>query len=108
MRNAQALAEFEIDTDEGRFRVQAVGRYRFDRAEQTSDVTVYNGQAIYENRNTALPVATGQHAQFWIDAAGVPQYAMVEPVRDAFAAWNDERDRDARARRGDRATSRRR
>ena len=35
----------------------------------------------------------GQHAQFWVDAGGVPQYAMVQPVRDAFAAWNDDRDR---------------
>src|SRR5450755_416187 len=93
LRNPQALAEFEVDTDEGRFRVQTVGRYRFDRLDQASDATVFNGQAIFENRNTALPVYTGQHAQFWLDAGGVPQYAMVAPVRDAFAAWNDERDR---------------
>ena len=59
-------------------------------------------------RNTALPVSTGQHAQFWLDAGGVPQYAMVAPVRDAFAAWNDERDRaeDASRRRRRRASSR--
>ena len=95
LRNAQSLGEFELVTDEGRFRVQAVGRYRFDRAEQTSDVTVANGRAIYENGNTALPVTTGQHAQFWLDAGGVPQYAMAAPVRDDFFAWNDERDRAA-------------
>jgi hypothetical protein len=80
LRNAQSLAEFELVTDEGRFRVQEVGRYRFDRA-------------VYENGNTALPVAAGQHAQFWIDAGGVPQYAMAAPVRDDFFAWNEERDR---------------
>jgi hypothetical protein len=80
LRNAQALAEFELASDEGRFRVQAVGRYRFDRAEQTSDVTVYNGRAIYENGNTALPVAAGQHAQFWLDAVGAGTRA--QPVRD--------------------------
>ena len=38
-------------------------------------------------------MATGQHAQFWIDQAGVPQYAMVQVTRDEFAAWNDDRDR---------------
>jgi len=95
LRNAQSLAEFELVTDEGRFRVQSVGRYRFDRVEQTSDVTVYSGQAIYENGNTALAVPAGQHAQFWLDAGGVPQYAMVQPVRDDFFAWNEERDRAA-------------
>jgi len=93
LRNPQALAEFELTTDEGRFRTQTVGRYRFDRFDQASDVTVFNGQAVYEARNTALPVTTGQHAQFWIDAAGVPQYATMQPARDEFAAWNDERDR---------------
>ena len=93
LRNPQSLGEFEMVTDEGRFRVQAVGRYRFDRFDQTSDVTVFTGQAIYEARNSALPVTTGQHAQFWIDSAGVPQYAIVAPARDAFAGWNDDRDR---------------
>ncbi|HEY2561606.1 MAG TPA: DUF6600 domain-containing protein [Caldimonas sp.] len=93
LRNPQSLAEFSLETDEGGFRVQAVGRYRFDRFDRTSDVTVYSGQAIYEAGNTALPVAAGQHAQFWVDAAGAPQYAMQETARDAFAGWNDERDR---------------
>jgi hypothetical protein len=90
-----SLAEFTLETDEGQFRVQAVGRYRFDRFEQASDLTVYSGQAVFEGRNSALPLTAGQHAQFWLDAAGAAQYNMVEPARDAFAAWNDERDRAA-------------
>nr|HET7858050.1 DUF6600 domain-containing protein [Caldimonas sp.] len=93
LRSPQSVNEFELSTDEGRFRAQAVGRFRFDRFDQASDVTAFSGQAIYENRNTALPVTTGQHAQFWIDQAGVPQYAMMQLVRDEFAAWNDDRDR---------------
>ena len=93
LRNPQSLAEFEMTTEEGRFRAQTVGRYRFDRFDQASDVTVFNGQAIYELRDTALPVTTGQHAQFWIDQGGVPQYTMLQPTGDAFAGWNDERDR---------------
>ena len=93
LRSPQALAEFALDTDEGRFRVQTVGRFRFDRFDETSDVTAFAGQAVYEARNTALPVQATQHAQFWIDGAGVPQYAIVPPQRDAFSSWNDERDR---------------
>jgi len=93
VRNPQALAEFALDTDEGRFRAQTAGRFRFDRFDETSDVTAYAGQVVYEARNTALPVLTGQRAQFWIDGAGVPQYAMVAPQRDPFWSWNDERDR---------------
>ena len=93
LRNAQSVAEFVLETDEGTFRAQTVGRYRFDRFEQSSDLTVIGGQAIFEGRNSALPLTTGQHAQFWLDAGGAPQYNMVEPVRDAFAAWSDDRDR---------------
>ena len=104
LRNPQSLGEFEMVTDEGRFRVQAVGRYRFDRFDQTSDVTVFNGQAIYEARNTALPVTTGQHAQFWIDTAGVPQYAM----RAAGARRVRGLERRSRSRRGSPVTRRRR
>ena len=93
LRNSQSVAEFTLDTDEGRFRARDVGRYRFDRFEQASDLTVESGQAAYESRNSALPLGTGQHAQFWLDASGVPQYNMLEPARDSFAAWNEERDR---------------
>jgi hypothetical protein len=93
LRSPQSLAEFTLETDEGQFRVQAVGRYRFDRFDQASDLTVYAGQAVFEGRNSALPLMAGQHAQFWLDASGAPQYNMVEPARDAFAAWNDDRDR---------------
>ena len=93
LRNAQSVAEFALETDEGTFRAQTIGRYRFDRFEQASDLTVNNGQAVFEGRNSALPLTTGQHAQFWLDAGGAPQYNMVEPAHDAFAAWNDDRDR---------------
>ena len=93
LRDSQAVGEFALDTDEGRFRARSVGRYRFDRFEQASDLTVDSGQAVYEGRNSALPLSAGQHAQFWLDASGAPQYNMLEPARDAFAAWNEERDR---------------
>ena len=93
LRSAAAAAEFQLETDEGRFRARTAGRYRFDRLEQASDLTVLVGQAVFEGRNSALPVTAGQHAQFWLDAAGAPQYTMVQPVRDAFASWVDDRNR---------------
>ncbi len=93
LRNPQSLAEFTLETDEGQFRVHAAGRFRFDRFDQTSDLTVYSGQAAFEGQNSGLPLTPGQHAQFWLDASGVPQYNMIAPARDAFASWNDERDR---------------
>ena len=92
LRTPQALGEFVLQTDEGRFRVQTVGRFRFDRFDQTSDLSVNAGQAVFEGRNSALPLTTGQHAQFWVDASGAAQYSLVELNRDAFAAWNDDRD----------------
>nr|MDQ2735876.1 FecR domain-containing protein [Pseudomonadota bacterium] len=93
LRSPQSLAEFALETDEGQFRVQAVGRYRFDRYDQASDLTVDAGRAAFEGSNSALPLTAGQHAQFWLDASGAPQYNMIEPARDTFARWNDERDR---------------
>jgi len=48
---------------------------------------VYDGQAVYEGQNSALTVNPGQHAEFWIDANNVAQYAMSGPSNDAFAGW---------------------
>ena len=95
VRVPQAIAEFGVETDEGRFRLTTVGRYRFDRVDQASELTVYNGQAVFEGRESALPLTAGQHGQFWLDTAGAAQYNLVAPTRDSFAAWNDDRDRAA-------------
>ena len=93
LRSRQALTEFSVETDEGRFAAQSVGRFRVDRSDDASDLTVYRGEAGFENGGSALLLGAGQHARFWIDAAGVAQYQTADPVRDAFAAWSDERDR---------------
>ena len=84
---------FDLSTDEGRFVVQRAGSYRFDRDGSASRITVYNGLARYEGPNSGLPVAAGQRAEFWIDSGGVAQYTLSAPVNDAFAAWNNDRDR---------------
>ncbi|WP_341887944.1 DUF6600 domain-containing protein [Variovorax sp. YR752] len=93
LRSSEQARGFELHTGEGRFTVQRTGRYRFDRRDETSFVTVETGQAYYEAQGSALSVNAGQRAEFWMDGANVPQYSIVEPVRDGFAAWVAERDR---------------
>ena len=93
LRDASDAGEFDLSTDAGRFRALRAGRYRFDRTGNASHLTVFDGQAVYEGQNSALTVNPGQHAEFWIDANNVAQYAMSGPYNDAFAAWVNERDR---------------
>ncbi len=98
LRQRESAGEFELRTSEGRFSVQRTGRYRFERRDDTSQVTVYSGQAYFEGQRSALAVSAGQRAEFWLDARNAAQYAITEPVRDAFAAYNNERDqRDDRS-----------
>jgi hypothetical protein len=98
LRERDTAAQFELRTAEGRFRVQRTGRYRFDRQDDTSHVTVYSGQAYFEGPGSALAVGAGQRAEFWLDNRNAAQYSLTEPVRDAFAAYNNERDqRDDRS-----------
>ena len=93
LRNREAANEFEIETGEGHFRVQRTGRYRFDRADDASHLTVYSGQARYDGQGSALTVYAGQRGEFWIDRGNAAQYSITEPSRDDFATWNGERDR---------------
>ena len=101
LRNPQSLGEFEMVTDEGRFRVQAVGRYRFDRFDQTSDVTAFNGQAIYEARNTG---AAGDHRPA---RAVLDRHRRRAAVRDRGAGARRVRglERRSRSRRGSHVTA---
>jgi hypothetical protein len=93
VRNPDKLNEISVATGEGRFTFQRTGRYRIDRQEQTSFLTVDSGRGLYEGPRSALTVNSGQRAEFWLDGGGVAQYAITDPVRDAFAAWTGERDR---------------
>ena len=98
LRQRDSAAQFELRTAEGRFRVQRTGRYRFDRQDETSQVTVWSGQAYFEGPGSALTVVSGQRAEFWLDNRNAAQYSLTEPVRDAFAAYNNDRDqRDDRS-----------
>ena len=93
LREATEATGFELATDEGRFVVQRTGRYRFDRDGSGTFATVYAGQARYEGPNSGLAIPVGRRAEFWIDASGAAQYRLDDLQSDAFAAWNDERDR---------------
>ena len=93
LRSREAVPEFDLRTGEGRFTAQRTGRYRFDREDDTSRVTVLSGQALFEGPGSALTVYGGQRAEFWLDNANAAQYSILEPVRDAFAGWVAERDR---------------
>ena len=94
LRSREAVDEFELRTGEGRFRAQRTGRYRIDRVDEASHLSVNSGTMVYEGPGSALTVYSGQRAEFWLDAANTAQYTISEPRRDAFAAWNSERDRN--------------
>ena len=94
LRNREAADEFEVVTDEGRFRAQRAGRYRIDRVDDVSHLTVTSGSALYQGPGSALTVHSGQRAEFWLDRGNVAQYTITEPKRDAFAAWSSARDRN--------------
>src|SRR5207245_5784263 len=92
LRSAESANEFELRTAEGRFVTLRPGRYRFDRSDEASDLTVLSGEAQFEGPGSALTVNAGQRAEFWLDR-GAAQYSITEPVRDAFATWSADRDR---------------
>ncbi len=63
-RNTAQAGQLDLTTDEGRFTLQRAGRYRFDRVNGSSFVTVDSGEAFYEGRGSALQVYSGQRAEF--------------------------------------------
>ena len=94
LRNrARRSREFTLDTDEGRFR--AAQRRPLSLRSLRAGQRPHRRErpAAYESRNSALPLGTGRSAEFWLDASGAPQYSMLEPLRDNFAAWTATRDR---------------
>lgn len=97
LRTREAAGEFGLATEEGRFRTERSGNYRFDRIDDTSSATALSGQVVYEGDGTALTVQQGQRVEFWKER-GVAQYSITEPRRDEFADWVASRDaREARS-----------
>jgi hypothetical protein len=82
LRAHEAARETELVTAEGRFKPDRAGRYRLDRVDATSSVTVWNGQLRLEAPDNAVTLVTGQRADVWNN--GRTQFALIEPRRDAF------------------------
>ena len=83
LRTHEAAKEFELLTAEGRFKPDRAGRYRLDRVDATSSITVWSGQMLFEAPDNAVMLVTGQRADIWNN--GRTQYTLVAPRRDAFA-----------------------
>jgi len=91
LRTREAANEFGLATEEGRFRTDRTGNYRFDRIDDTSTATALSGQVIYEGDGTALTVQQGQRVEFWKER-GAAQYSITNPKRDSFGDWVASRD----------------
>lgn len=97
LRDSDWAEQFQMVTAEGRLRPDRPGTYRFDRIGSRTQATALSGQLIYEGPQQALTIESGQRAEFLFDGNGRAQYALIEPLRDAFYAWNLDRDRRDRA-----------
>jgi len=83
LRTHEAAREVELVTAEGRFKPDRAGRYRLDRVDATSSMTVWSGQLLFEAPDNAVALTAGQRADIWND--GRTQYTLIQPQRDAFA-----------------------
>jgi hypothetical protein len=94
VRNPEKISEIELLSAEGRFALQRAGRYRMDRADAATSVTVWSGQGIFEGRGSAQTLFARQRGDFWLDPRLGPnlQYSLVDPMLDAFSGWVASRD----------------
>ena len=93
VRDVAEAGRIDISTGDGRFLLERAGRYRVDLGARSSFITVTSGRAYFEGRGSGVDVQPGQRAEFFIDQNNVAQYGVGTPANDAFAAWNNERDR---------------
>jgi hypothetical protein len=84
LRAHETAREFELVTDEGRFEPELAGRYRLDRIDAASSVTVVSGQLVFRAPDFSATVIAGQRADI-TRPTGQTQYVLVQPQRDAFA-----------------------
>ncbi|MDB5935799.1 MAG: hypothetical protein JWQ01_3143 [Massilia sp.] len=95
VRNAEVLPGFELETPNGRVRMQEPGRLRVDaeRERGTSVINVFDGVALVDDRGSQLIVRAGKRAEIRDDdvRTGVA-------LRDGFDDWAQQRDlRDDRS-----------
>ena len=82
LRTHEAAREVELVTAEGRFTPERAGRYRLDRVDAVSSITVWSGQLLFEAPDNAVSLFAGQRAEVWND--GRSQYTLIQPQEDAF------------------------
>lgn len=94
VRSPDKVDELDLRTAEGRLLLQRPGRYRIDRADGATAVTVHAGQALFEGHGAAQTIFPRQRAEFWMDSrlGDRMQYAVTEPMQDAFTGWVASRD----------------
>ncbi|MBK6864118.1 MAG: hypothetical protein IPG91_11305 [Ideonella sp.] len=84
LRSHEAAREFELVSAEGRFKPERAGRYRMDRIDATTSVTVWSGQLIFQAPDNAATVIAGQRADIE-QVDGRTRYTLLQPARDDFA-----------------------
>jgi hypothetical protein len=84
LRSHEAAREFELVSAEGRFQPERAGRYRMDRIDATTSVTVWSGQLLFQAPDNAATVIAGQRADIE-QVDGRTRYTLLQPARDAFA-----------------------
>jgi hypothetical protein len=89
VRNPEVLAGFELETPNGRVRLQEPGRLRVDaeRERGTSVVNVFDGVALVDDRGSQLIVRAGKRAELRDD--DVRTGAV---LRTGFDDWSQQRD----------------
>ncbi|MES2129866.1 MAG: DUF6600 domain-containing protein [Pseudomonadota bacterium] len=95
VRNADNLRGFELDTQQGRVRLQEPGRVRIDaeRMPDTSTVSVFDGAAVVDAGGATLTVRAGKRVEVHNDDVHTGLAA-----RDSFDEWVTQRDQyDQRA-----------
>ena len=95
IRNADNVRGFELDTPQGRVRLQEPGRVRVDadRMPDTSTISMFDGTAIVDAGGSSVTVRAGKRVEIHNDDVHTGLAA-----RDSFDEWATQRDQyDQRA-----------
>ena len=100
--DGDAFGPVELRTREGRWVPRRPGHYRFDRATDATQASVWRGELQFEGFDSALTISERRRADLWLDSPepgrrSATRYAWAPVERDDFADWvaRDERQDDA-------------
>lgn len=89
-----AINDFELATQNGRFSARESGIYRFESDANGSSATAYFGTLHFSANDTAFDIGGGQRAQFWY--SGRTGYRLLAASGDDFSQWSAARDQRQR------------